>query len=190
MHTHVDTGHYYCHMSLQKHVQARRNKLRVNLNWTTEAKVLLIIMYHLILGVAVLTIFIRSILDVATDKMAELEYFRCESQGAPSNNICDRNSVKGDLISTTIAFILLGLYPAFNLIYTINIKELRGLLCMERKVLQVAPLDNRGNIQSIYGRPMGHSSILRPPTSNGGANHVTSSFSYGRPSTFRPLDNQ
>lgn len=184
-------------------MQARRNRLRVNLNWTAEAKVLVIITYHLILGVAVLTIFTNSILEVAGYTTSAFEYFRCENNGVSSNgtSMCtrERSDVEGQVnpIPTTIAFVLLGLYPMINLVYTINVKELRAhgmLVCMERKVLQVAPLDNRGNIQSIYGRPpsaMRPPSVLRPPNSNGGGggggNHVTSSFSYGRPSTFRPL---
>lgn len=183
----IQTSHCYCHV-LQKHVQARRNKLRVNLDWTAEAKVLIIITYHLILGVAVLTIFTKSIIDVSGYTTAALDYFGCERNG--NGTTCPRSDIEGQVnpIPTTIAFVLLGLYPTFNLVYTINIKELRGrLMCMERKVL--TPLDNRGNIQSIYGRPpsvMKPPSILRPPTSNGGVNHKTSSFSYGRPSTFRP----
>lgn len=167
----------------------------MNLNWTAEAKVLVVIVYYMILGVVVLTIFTNSITDLGDLTTATREYFRCEGPGTGNATACEseRKEVERmvNIVPTTIAFVLLGLYPVFNLVYTVNVKELKTqLACMERKVEMPPPVPgNRprsresrmtGNIQSATPYPV---SYLR-----NGEPQRTSSFSsvYARPSTFTP----
>ncbi len=127
----------------------------MNLNWTTEAKVLLILGYYLILGAVVLTILTNS-LNSVTEFRRELEkYFKCESF-PKGNNTCDSHNIESlvNPIPTTIAFVVLGFYPVINLVFTINIKEIREKVCGEkRKVEVVSPANHyvpymRGSIQS------------------------------------------
>ena len=54
-------------------------------------------------------------------------YFSCEQSGHDPNNPCDRKSFSEishpDLAVT--ALVLLGIFPVVNLVYAINIKELK-----------------------------------------------------------------
>ena len=59
---------------------------------------------------------------------ARLEnYFFCELSGHDPNNPCDRKSFSEisypDL--TVLAFALLGIFPVVNMVYAVNIKELK-----------------------------------------------------------------
>ena len=175
----------------QRHIQAHRNRLRVNLNWTAEAKVLVVIMYYIILGVVVLTIFTVYTSDVEDFAEAALKYFNCERSGPGNATICqsELEHVQRfvDVIPTTIAFVLLGFYPIFNLVYTVNIKELRSeLACMERKVQVAPPYSRPGSRENRVGGNI--QSVTPYPTSYiwNGVPHRTSSFSYERPTTFSP----
>ena len=191
----------YIQIPPQRHIQARRNQLRVNLNWTAEAKVLSILTYYLILGAVVLTILTNSLTSVQQFFDEAVKYFGCQAKGIEDdefdmgsanstlesgNFTCDRTGIDGVIspIPTMIAFILLGLYPTVNLLYIVNLRELRKrLTCREERREVVRPDSNRGNIQSVHYRPV---------MANAGGNnyHQTSSLSeraYERPSTFRPL---
>ena len=55
------------------------------------------------------------------------DYFSCEQSGHDPNNPCDRKSLSEishpDLAVT--ALVLLGIFPVVNLVYAINIRELK-----------------------------------------------------------------
>lgn len=164
----------------------------MNLNWTAEAKVLVILIYHLILGVVVLTILTNSLTNQSRFREEVGIYFECEKSGIieddPSyeNSTCSKMGFERliEPIPTAIAFILLGLYPSVNLIFIVNIKELKKEFeCRERRV-EVAR--RSGENRNTMLRP-GINSIINV-AENYPQPHRMSSFSsvYARPSTFRP----
>ena len=205
----------------------RRNRLRVNLNWTAEAKVILILFYFLVLAAVVIAILTYSL--VSTDDFFEtaVKYFTCED-GVASYDEYDTMAVnqsspceqlRGELrslinpIPTVIAFVLLGLYPLMDLVYVINIKELKKKFALKKRKVEVInkSREDRMNVQSavIRATPINFGGGGRG--GGGGMNvggglinfnaaaanfspgadygHKTSSFSsaYTRPSTFEPL---
>ena len=53
-------------------------------------------------------------------------YFLCESMGVPGNN-CERSFGRfNSKVSLVISYLFLGLYPIINLIYVVNVKELKN----------------------------------------------------------------
>ena len=64
-----------------------------------------------------------------------LNYFACEGKGNDPNNPCDRNTFRQLTIPwlSVIAFILLFLLPAVNLVYVLNIKELKEKFTVMKK---------------------------------------------------------
>ena len=96
---------------------------------TAERKVLIIFCYYVLLFVIALTTFTdftRTFTGLGT-KLAE--YWQCELSGVDSENACDEMKtsfhVPGLTALSSISYILLGLLPAVNLIFAVNINELR-----------------------------------------------------------------
>lgn len=183
----------------QRHIQARVHQLRVKLNWTAEAKVLTVLVYYILLGTVVLTILTNSLTDLGSFYREATNYFLCEQSGIPSNSNCSRSKLEGlvNPITTAVAFVLMGLYPAVSLVYVINIKDLK-MLTTKRKV-EVAQRENhqRGNIQSIMvlrpgvvggGGPGSGGTMMNSSLIRGGLTPARQDQSnlYLRPSTFNP----
>jgi len=66
-------------------------------------------------------------IHLCTSFVAIAEYWRCESAGLNSENSCDglRDSLR-QLASpglTSASYLLLGIFPAVNLIFAVNVKE-------------------------------------------------------------------
>ena len=96
---------------------------------TAERKVLVIFCYYVLLFVIALTTF-TDFTRTFTDLGAKLaEYWRCELSGAGSENACNEMKASfeapGLTALSSISYILLGLLPAVNLIFAVNISELR-----------------------------------------------------------------
>ena len=96
---------------------------------TAERKVLIIFCYYVLLFVIALTAF-TDFTRTSTAIAAEIaEYWQCELSGVDSENECDERKVSleapGYITLTTISYILLGLLPAVNLVFAVNISELR-----------------------------------------------------------------
>lgn len=96
---------------------------------TAERKVLIIFCYYVLLFVITLTTFTnftRTFTDLGT-KLAE--YWQCELSGVDSENACDERKASfhapGLTALSSISYILLGLLPAVNLVFAVNINELR-----------------------------------------------------------------
>ena len=122
----------------QKHIIAKIRGQRLQVVWwSSEIKVLIVLCYYIILGVVVL-----STLTIAMTTLSQLltevtKYFDCEGQpqslennvttNSTSDSTCDRRPLERlvDPIPTTIAFIVIGIYPAVNLVYTWNYQELK-----------------------------------------------------------------
>ena len=54
-------------------------------------------------------------------------YFECELPGIDPENPCDRSRFEALLhpVLTSLSYILLGMFPAINLIFAVNVKELK-----------------------------------------------------------------
>ena len=54
-------------------------------------------------------------------------YFACEGRGNDPNNPCDRNTFRQLTYPwlTVVSFVLIFMIPAVNLVYVLNIKELK-----------------------------------------------------------------
>ena len=92
-----------------------------------ELRILIVFCYYAILGIAALTAF-----NVTSHKLQGFSnaldaYFLCERGGIESK--CDRSGFERLTNPTlvTIAFILIGLYPAINLVYVIHSADLKSL---------------------------------------------------------------
>ena len=58
---------------------------------------------------------------------ALINYFICEGRGNDPNNPCDRNTFRqySNPELTTISFVLINIFPVINLVYAVNIKEMK-----------------------------------------------------------------
>lgn len=96
---------------------------------TAERKLLIVFCYYVLLVAIALTTFTdftRSFAGLGT-KLAE--YWQCELSGVATESACDEMKSSFFAPSSTalssISYILLGLLPAVNLIFAVNINELR-----------------------------------------------------------------
>ena len=100
---------------------------------TAERKLLIVFCYYVLLFVIALTAF-TDFTRTSTAIAAEIaEYWQCELSGVDSENECDERKASfeapGYITLTTISYILLGLLPAVNLVFAVNISELRQKSC-------------------------------------------------------------
>ena len=102
---------------------------------TAERKILISFSYYVLLAVVALTSF--TIATRNSEPFAEQlsHYFVCEGKGNDPNNPCDRNTFLQLAIPwlSVIAFILIFLLPAINLVYVLNIKELKEKFTVMKK---------------------------------------------------------
>ena len=132
---------------LQKHFLSKIHKIRVNLNWALELKVLIVLGYYVMLGAAVLTIFTMALINLEDfyDKIVAVVI--CESRGIPSGSsesICttERQDLRrtNNPYPSTIAIVILGLLPAVNLVYVVKVKEvIDKLKCCQTRRVQYVP---------------------------------------------------
>ena len=109
---------------------------------TAEKKLLVIILYYVLLAVFALTTFTISTKNAVTVIKEILLYFICERDGINPSQPCDRSRFEefNNPVPGTLSFILLGLFPCVNLIFTVNVKELREKIepcvsCVKRKMM-------------------------------------------------------
>ncbi len=97
---------------------------------TAEKKILIVFCYYILLGVIALTAFTLSVKDNEIVAHEYETYFLCESKGIDPNNPdeCDRSGFEQYQTTglTVCGYILVGIFPAVNLIFVVNIKELKG----------------------------------------------------------------
>ena len=89
---------------------------------TAERKILLVFLYYITLGAVALTSFTLATKYLSHNVAATLQYFDCEKSGR--NSTCDL-VVKQFPMVTLTSYVLLGLFPAINLVFAVNIKELK-----------------------------------------------------------------
>ena len=104
-----------------------------------ERKILIVLCYYVVVASVSLTQYTVVVRNLDAFETQLEEYFICELSGYDPNNPCDRNKFR-QLSSpgvTATTFVLLGLFPLFNLIYALNYEELmkRCRACFSSKKL-------------------------------------------------------
>ena len=89
-----------------------------------ERKILLVFLYYISLGAVALTSFTLATKYLSHNVAATLQYFDCEKSGR--NSTCDL-VVKQFPMVTLTSYVLLGLFPTINLVFAVNIRELKSI---------------------------------------------------------------
>jgi len=94
-----------------------------------ERKILIIFCYYVLLGVIALTTFTIFTRNSTQFSGAVAEYWLCESTGVNPENSCDRLRESFQQLSfpglSAVSYILLGIFPAVNLIFAVNFREIK-----------------------------------------------------------------
>lgn len=141
--------------TLQKHILSKIYKIQVNLNWALELKVLIVILYYVFLGGAVLTVFTIALIDNQESFSKFIALVQCESEGLPFNSsksiLCTSELQDLQRVAkpypTAIALTVLGFLPVVNLVYIVKIKEILNKLkcCQTRQVQYVQRESSRSD---------------------------------------------
>ena len=94
---------------------------------TAERKLLIILCYYVLLAIVALTGVSIPLRNAEPLANALIEYWQCEAAGIDPDNPCSRASIEqqSNPALITISYVLLWLFPAVNLIFAVNIKEIR-----------------------------------------------------------------
>ena len=84
--------------------------------------------YYIVLSSIALTTFTISIRNIDSFIKGVQIYFFCEQGGFDPEHLCTRDYPKDDPFLTATSYALLGLFPVVNLIYAIDLKELKAAL--------------------------------------------------------------
>ena len=96
---------------------------------TAEKKLLIVFCYYVVLAAVALTGFTLSTRNNSQFIMDIQKYFLCEQSGCNSNRPCRINYNRYSYPSMTLlGYVLLGLFPVVNLIYAINLTELKEIV--------------------------------------------------------------
>ena len=94
-----------------------------------ERKILIGLGYYVVLTVFVLTSFTLSVRNIEPFATELRGHFACEQLGQDPENpmLCDRQRFRRLAYPevTAVGFVLLGLFPVVNLVYVLNVKELK-----------------------------------------------------------------
>ncbi len=108
--------------------RAKQDKVPMKMG-TAEKKIFIIFCYYIVLGIIALSTFTEAVRN--DDETAEeyRKYFRCESAGIDPNDPdeCDRSGFENNdtLFLTAATYVLVGIFPAVNLIFAVNNRELK-----------------------------------------------------------------
>lgn len=147
--TYIDNKNYF--KFLQQHGLFKANKPSSRSSFrigTAERKVLIVFCYYMVLAVVALTTFTISTRNDEVAIRIIAKHFICEQSGFDPEGSCDRSRVEeqGNPVWTTMSYILLGIFPIVNLIYAVNIQELKEhcLMCSswKKKLLKSSVSDN------------------------------------------------
>ena len=100
---------------------------------TAERKILLVFLYYITLGVFVLTSFTLATKNLNQNAHAVIEYFDCEKNGR--NNACSIATQQNPVV-ILIAQVLLGLFPVINLVFAVNVQEIKACVKQLNKKLR------------------------------------------------------
>ena len=89
----------------------------------------------MVLSVIALTSFTLVTRDVEEFTDEVTKYFICEAAGVDPNNPCSRRGFEDLAVPAipALSYILLGLFPAVNLIFAINLTELKQICGRARR---------------------------------------------------------
>ena len=140
---------------LQQHGLFKANepdsKSRIKIG-TAERKVLIVFCYYIVLAVVALTTFTISTRNDDLTVRRILEYFTCEQGGHDPEDPCSRSGFEelSNPAWTTMSYILLGMFPVVNLIYAVNVQELKAFCrsCGGKKWLHFSVSDNPSTASS------------------------------------------
>ena len=95
---------------------------------TAEKKLLIVLCYYVILAATILTTM--TLVSRVTLELEDniQEYFLCEESGHNFSHQCDHSKIDRlnlPSIVINITMFLLGLFPVTNLVYAVNVEELR-----------------------------------------------------------------
>ena len=99
-------------------------KKLINLH-SPELKILIISCYYVTFAVFIVTTFTITHIQMEAQFFSDVaSYFACEATGTGSE--CDRSfgELSGEIFSF-LSLILIGLFPIVNLVYVLNIQELK-----------------------------------------------------------------
>ena len=114
------------HYGLFREKQLSKKQFKIS---TAERKILIIFCYYVLVVEIALIAFTASTRNVVQVAAAVADYWRCELTGVDPENPCDelRASLEGHQfpILTLFGHIFLWISPAVNLIFVVNISELK-----------------------------------------------------------------
>ena len=100
---------------------------RLHMN-PAELKVLILFTYSVIFAVVGLIAFTIGAHDADIFVSELTTYFVCEAAGSTGSKVCEKNfSVWRAEIMADLTWILLGLYPTVNLIYVVNVRDIKKI---------------------------------------------------------------
>ena len=114
------------HFLLQHHV-LYRSKIQKNpiTFGRAECKVIITFLYHLIIVVLALTAFTVASRNLSYNRNVFLEYINCQKLG--QNSTCSLATKTYPIVNVSV-YILLGFFPAFSLVFAVNVKEIKSSL--------------------------------------------------------------
>ena len=108
-----------------------KHQFRAN---AAEIKILIALTYYFLLGAfitAAVTIPAYGFSQFNTDIS---NYFLCESSGTNPNKVCDREFERFNSRMVFItALLIVGMFPIVNLVYVLNVQELKKILSRRLK---------------------------------------------------------
>ena len=94
---------------------------------SAERRLLIVVVYYVLLAAIALTAFTLNARYLPQEAAAILSYFSCEQGGYNPKAPCSRSGFEGlaNPGLSTLAYILVALFPIVNLVYTLNIEEIK-----------------------------------------------------------------
>ena len=122
------TSWSYCCPQLQQHgllrVKMSKHPLQIS---TSERKILIVLCYYILLSVVALTGVTFPLRNAELLANALTEYWQCETAGVAP--LCNRLRASFEELTNpgiiTVSYVLLWIFPAVNLIFAVNISELK-----------------------------------------------------------------
>ena len=94
-----------------------------------EKKLLVVFCYYVVLASVALTSFTLSIRNLPSFLRKLQTYFLCEQRGHDPSNPCSRVFQEQSYpLLATASFILLGMFPVVNMLYAVNLRDLKEIL--------------------------------------------------------------
>ena len=120
---------------MQQHGLFRENQSKSLFKISTaERKLLIVFCYYVLLAVISLSSFTTSTRNIPERTRTALSYFSCEQGGHDPEAPCSRAEMesKNNSVVGTLTFVVMGLFPVVNLVYAVNIQELKEY-CRSKK---------------------------------------------------------